>query len=132
MDNHLPRSGNGSWAWTRTWWLPGLLATVLAACGPIEVPAHVRWDGGIYYVVSVCLSRYDVTDQAVSADGPHGKVPARPIVGILAERGIAVDAKTFSACKRRGWVAAVSGNLSDEQAKAVWDRIQAVQGPGNN
>lgn len=104
---------------------------VVTACGPVDVPVHVDWEGRTYIPVSICLDRSDVTDRAmsVSASWERGSVPARPIVGIRLEQAIAVDTEEWSRCRNRGWVTAVADELSNEQEKVVVDRIRAVATP---
>jgi hypothetical protein len=91
-----------------------LLGIVVTACGPVDVPAHVDWEGRTYIPVSICLDRSDVTDRAlsVSASWEPGSVPARPIVGIRVEQAIAVDTEEWSRCRSHGWVTAVADELN--------------------
>jgi hypothetical protein len=114
--------------------LAALFGIVLTACGPVDVPAHVDWEGRTYIPVSICLDRSDVTDRAlsVSASWNRRSVSARPIVGILVEHALAVDAEEWGTCRTHGWVTAVADELSNEQEKVVVDRIRAVASPGDS
>ena len=114
--------------------LAALFGIVVTACGPVDVPAHVDWEGRTYIPVSICLDRSDVTDRAlsVSASWERGSVPARPILGIQVEQAIAVDAEEWGTCRSHGWVTAVADELSNEQEKVVVDRIRAVASPGGS
>lgn len=106
----------------------------MTACGPVDVPVHVDWDGRTYIPVSICLDRSEVTDRAlsVSASWEGEPVPAHPIVGIQVEQAIAVDAEEWGRCRSHGWVTAVADELSNEQEKVVLDRIRAVASPGGS
>jgi hypothetical protein len=114
--------------------LAALFGIVVTACGPVDVPAHVDWEGKTYIPVSICLDRSDVTDRAlsVSASWERGSVPARPILGIQVEQAIAVDAEEWGTCRTHGWVTAVADELSTGQEKVVVDRIRAVASPGDS
>jgi hypothetical protein len=106
----------------------------VTACGPVDVPPHVDWEGRTYIPVSICLDPTDVTDRAlsVSASWERASVPARPIVGIQVEQAIAVDAEEWGRCRSHGWVTAVADALSNEQEMVVVDRIRAVANAGSS